>query len=202
MYVYEDQLYFSTTDEQELLVLLADRAINPDYEYIHNLFQQYHETALGNRNGILMFKCLVDVVNEYNNSEQNRAILQEYDSCTEKTFILCVVTGLMNRVHEKVLQSGEICYMDALASFEPLNMSITLLYTSCIVGALPLRLIVTSDEREIMLEKVLNLLKLILPQHAFFGHGPQIGPKVFITDDSSAERNALELCWPEGKNFI
>ncbi|CAG8629547.1 7118_t:CDS:2 [Rhizophagus irregularis] len=31
----------------------------------------------------------------------------------------------------------------------------------------------------------------------FFGHGPQVGPKVFLTDDSSAERNALELCWPE-----
>jgi hypothetical protein len=53
-----------------------------------------------------------------------------------------------------------------------------------------------------MLEKALNLLKSILPQHAFFGHESQIGPKVFITDDSSAECNALELCWPEGKDFI
>ena len=51
-------------------------------------------------------------------------------------------------------------------------------------------------------KKALNLLKPILSQHAFFGRGPQIGPKVFITDDSSAERNALELCWPEGKDFI
>lgn len=199
MYTYEDQLYLSTADEQELLVLLADRAINPDYEYIHNLFRQYRKMALGDRNGNSMFKRLADVVNEYNNSGQGKAILQEYDSRTGKAFILCVVTSLMSRVHEKVLQSGEICYMDASASFEPLNTSITLLYTSCIVGALPLGLFITSDELEITLEKALNLLKLILPQHAFFGRGPQIGPKVFITDDSSAERNALELCWPEGK---
>uniref|UniRef100_U9SSX8 Uncharacterized protein n=1 Tax=Rhizophagus irregularis (strain DAOM 181602 / DAOM 197198 / MUCL 43194) TaxID=747089 RepID=U9SSX8_RHIID len=36
----------------------------------------------------------------------------------------------------------------------------------------------------------------------FFGHGPQVGPKVFLTDDSSAERNALKLCWPEGIRLL
>ncbi|PKY59630.1 hypothetical protein RhiirA4_482542 [Rhizophagus irregularis] len=34
--------------------------------------------------------------------------------------------------------------------------------------------------------------------YAFFGHGPQVGPEVFLTDDLSAERNALEICWPRG----
>ena len=108
----------------------------------------------------------------------------------------------MSHVHEKVLQSEKICYVNALVSFEPLNISITLLYTSCIVGALPLRLFITSDELEITLEKALNLLKLILLLYAFFRHRSQIGLKVFITDDSSVERNALELCWPEGKDSI
>jgi len=92
--------------------------------------------------------------------------------------------------------------MDASASFEPLNTSITLFYTSCAVGALPIALFVTSDELEITLEKAINLLKTILPPHAFFGHGPQIGPMVFMTDDSSAERNALELCWPQGIRLL
>ena len=91
---------------------------------------------------------------------------------------------------------SELCYVDASASFEPLNTSITLFYTSCAVGALPLALFVTSDEFEVMLEKAINLLKTILPSHAFFGRDPQIGPMVFMTDNSSAEHNALELCWP------
>ena len=59
----------------------------------------------------------------------------------------------MCHVHEKVPQAGELCYMDASASFDPLNTSITLLYTSCAAGALPLRLFITSDELEITLEK-------------------------------------------------
>jgi hypothetical protein len=96
-----------------------------------------------------------------------------------KVFILCIVTNLMSRVHKKILQSGELYYMGAPASFEPLNTSITLLYTSCMARALPLGLFITSDESKITLEKALNLLKTILPQHAFYRRGPHVGPKVF-----------------------
>ena len=59
----------------------------------------------------------------------------------------------MSRVHEKVPQAAEICYVDASASFESLNTSITLIYTSCAMRALPLGLFVTSDESKVTLEK-------------------------------------------------
>ena len=84
--------------------------------------------------------------------------------------------------------------MDASASFELLNTSVTLLYTSCAVGALSIALFVTSDEFEVTLERAINLLKTLLPPHAFFERDPQIGLIVFMTDDSSSERNALERC--------
>ncbi|RGB36648.1 hypothetical protein C1646_666803 [Rhizophagus diaphanus] len=156
--------------------------------------------SFGDRNGSVMFRHLAEVVNDYNNSGKGQAILQEYDSCSGKAFILCVVISLMSRVHEKILQSSEICYMNASASFKPLNTSITLLYISCAVRALPLGLFITSDKLEITLEKALNLLKSILPQHAFYGRGVQLSPKIFLTDNSSVEWNALELCWPESKD--
>ena len=92
--------------------------------------------------------------------------------------------------------------MDASSSFEPLNNSITRFYTSCAIGALSLGLFITSDEFEVTLEKAINLLKSILPPYAFFGRGPQLGPEVFLTDDSSAERNALQICWPRGKSYL
>ena len=38
---------------------------------------------------------------------------------------------------------------------------------------------------------------MILPPCAFYGRSPNTGPIVFFTDDSSAERNTLELCWPK-----
>ncbi|CAG8697421.1 17913_t:CDS:2, partial [Funneliformis caledonium] len=159
-------------DSEELLETLADRAKNLGYDYVAKLFQNYHEVSLGGSNGKLMFERLAELVQDYNDSGQRKAVLQEYDAHAGKAFILCIITSLMCRVHEKVLQEGELCYVDALASFDPLNSSITLLYTSCTVGALPLGLFVTSDELEIT---------------------PQIGLMVILTDDSSAERNALEL---------
>ena len=108
----------------------------------------------------------------------------------------------MKRVYERIRQIGELCYIDVSASFEPLNTLITLLYTSCMAGALPLGLFITSDELEITIEKAINLLKEILPEYAFFGHGRDIGPQIFLTDDSAAKRNTLEICWPNSKQFL
>ncbi|EXX52803.1 uncharacterized protein OCT59_026891 [Rhizophagus irregularis] len=90
MYAYEDALYFSAADEQELLVLLADRATNPDYDYIAKLFQKYRETALGDRNGTSIFKRLVEVINNYNKLSHGRVILQKYDSHTENTLFFAL----------------------------------------------------------------------------------------------------------------
>ena len=104
-----------------------------------------------------MFERLAAAVKDYNSSGLGKAILQEYDVRSGKAFILCIVTNLMSRVHEKDLQSGELCYMDASASFDPLNTSVTLLYTSCSAGALPLGVIITSDEYEVTLEKAVSI---------------------------------------------
>ncbi|CAB5367359.1 unnamed protein product [Rhizophagus irregularis] len=108
----------------------------------------------------------------------------------------------MKRVHEKIRQAGEICYFDASSSFDPLNTSITLLYTSCVAGALPFDLFLTSDESEVTIEFAINKLKSILPSNAFFGRGVDLDPSMFMTDDSAAERNAIELCWPNSKRFL
>ena len=126
----------SAENDQELLELLADRSNNPDYGYVVRLFQEYRDNTLDSRNGKGIFKRLAEAVKSYNISFGNgKAILQEYDAEVGKAFILCIVTSLMCRVHEQVPQTGELCYMDASASFEALNTSITLLYTSCAVGA-------------------------------------------------------------------
>ncbi|GBB85256.1 hypothetical protein RclHR1_11810004 [Rhizophagus clarus] len=117
IYTYEDNLHLAAADEKELISLLADRAINPDYNFVYNLFKKYREINLGAR-------------------------------------------------------------------------------------ALPLGLFLTSGESKITIEFVINKLKSILPQNAFFGRGIDLGPSVFVTDDSAAERNAIELCWPKSGRFL
>ncbi|CAG8727706.1 16494_t:CDS:2, partial [Gigaspora margarita] len=112
-------------------------------------------------------------ISSYNNSGKGYALLQKYDLHSKRAFILCVVTNLMIQVHEKIFQSGEICYVDASASFKLLNTSITLFYTSCIAEALPLGLIVTSNDT---------------------------GPIAFLTNDSKHKRNALGRLPIRGNN--
>jgi adenosine/AMP kinase len=101
---------------------------------------------------------LKQIVKDYNGLGQGKAVLQEYNASSGHAFILYIVTNLIVRVHKKIRQSSEICYMDASAVFDPLNTSITLLYTSCAIGALPLGVFLTSDELKITLKKaVLSL---------------------------------------------
>lgn len=85
---------------------------------MYHLFQRYHDTVFKGHNGRPMFERLGSMVKLYNNSGREKAVLQEYDALTGKAFILCIVTGLMCQVHERILQASELYYMDALASFE------------------------------------------------------------------------------------
>ncbi|GES88825.1 hypothetical protein GLOIN_2v1471620 [Rhizophagus clarus] len=82
-------------------------------------------------NGKPMFEHLASLVEDYNNSKDGKAAFQEYDTHNRKAFILCIVTGLICKVHEKALQARKLYYIDTSSSFEPLNTSITLYYTSC-----------------------------------------------------------------------
>ncbi len=56
LYVYQDELHLRANDEQELIELLADRSINPDYDYTTKLFQEYRKATLRSRNGESMFE--------------------------------------------------------------------------------------------------------------------------------------------------
>ncbi|CAG8706209.1 665_t:CDS:2, partial [Funneliformis caledonium] len=141
---------------EELLNLFKDdRSINPDYDYTTKLFQEYRKATLRSCNGESMFERLAEVIKNYNDSDQGKVILQAYDARIGKAFILYIVTNLMSRVHEKVPQAGKLYYVNASASFEPLNTLITLLYTSCAVGALPFRLFIMLDELEVTLERAM-----------------------------------------------
>ena len=92
-------------------------------------------------------------------------------------------------------QSRDIAFVDATSSFDLQNNSIFLLSTAMPAGAVPLGVIVTSDERQETIATGLKNLSSILPNNAFFGEGPQLGPSLVMIDDSSAERIAITSVW-------
>lgn len=66
--------------------------------------------------------------------------------------------------------------------------------TQSSVGALPLAVIITSDETVDTLIKALEMLKSILPNSAFYGNRLK-GPEVFMSDNCSELREALHHVW-------
>ena len=54
----------------------------------------------------------------------------------------------------------------------------------------------TSDEKLPTIHSGLEMLKDILPTHAFHGNGVERGPQLIMTDDSTTEKGALKKCGP------
>ena len=74
--------------------------------------------------------------------------------------------------------------------------------THSVAGALPLGLLITSDEKESTLKHGFTMLKNCLPDDAFYGNGLMVGPKIILTDNCQEERNALKAVWPSGNSLL
>ena len=154
-----------------------------------------------------MFKRLEGVVEEYNNNNADQggcAYIQRYHNKANgstwdnpnngvQPLVLAVCTPLMARAHRLVRQAGELVYCDATASLDKYNSPTFIISTSSSAGGIPLGVVITSGESELILEEAFSFLKKVLPQN---GRGEK-GPQLFITDDSSAERSAIRATWPD-----
>ena len=101
----------------------------------------------------------------------------------------------MAHVHKMIQQSAEIMHCDSTSCLEKYNCALFILSTSSPAGGLPLAVAITSDEKQDTMKRTMEMVKQILPKEEF--HGREQGPRVIMTDDSLAERNALAEVWPE-----
>lgn len=71
----------------------------------------------------------------------------------------------------QVRESGELVFIDSTSNLEEHNLRFFLLCTHSVVGALPLGIMITSDEKECTIAEALDMLCGILPVNAFFNRG-------------------------------
>ena len=218
----ETKLYLDGGEDQ---VSLADRAVNPTKKDVSRLYSEWQKRELGSDNGKSLFDRLdieISSYNEANSETGGKAKLQRFEKDAAdsendtdddleppktkkrkttitkgKPMIIAVCTPLMFRVHENIQQAGEMTFCDATSSLDRFNTSLFILSTSHAAGGLPLGVIMTSDEQEETIRQGLELLKEVLPKNSFYGRGVERGPGITMTDDSSAERNAIHSVWPE-----
>jgi len=85
--------------------------------------------------------------------------------------------------------------MDSSSNMEEFNLRVFMLVTYSVVGALPLGIIITSDEQTDTLRSALQMFQNALPNGAFFGC--ESGPAVIMTDNCDELRSALNEAWPK-----
>ena len=136
--------------------------------------------------------------------------------------VISFISPLMQRVHKSIKHSGEMTFMDATGTLDKLNHRVFLLLTHSVAGGLPLGCLITSSESKEVIEKALALYCELLDNDSFYGRGSKgtvpmpytqylyvmkcdfllIGPVVFLTDDSAAERSALEAVFPDSIRLL
>jgi len=103
----------------------------------------------------------------------------------------------MQRAH--LPYSKDIVFADTTASCDAHNHAITFMLTPCAVGAIPLAVIVTKGQSFNDYKAGFELAQRCFGDDGF---GGQQFPKIFMTDDSEAERQALKTVWPDSKQLL
>ncbi len=84
---------------------------------------------------------------------------------------------------------------------EEFNLRVFLMVTHSVCGALPLGIVITSDETTDTLTNALAQLKSTLPDDAFYGCAAN-GPKVFMTDNCFELKEAISQNWPDSTQVL
>ena len=157
---------------------------------------------MGSRDGIDAYNRAVEMVREFDKEcktefplpkgESHAKIEQSDDGET----VISNVDPFMNRVQKNVPQSGELVLIDATSNLDRNDTKLFHFMCPSPIGALPVAEIVTTREDMKTIIFGLELLKTVLPAGAFYGRGREVGPQVFMSDDSDAERGALSGVWP------
>jgi len=166
----------------------ADGAKCPNVQWVYHIYYNHFTKVYGAPNGEDMLKSLINFTNEYNIAQKSRCAAVEVFN---DQIITVLVTPLMKRALTHLKSSGEMMLMDSAGCMDRHNSRVFLMLSPSVAGGLPIGLFIQSSESEACIKRAFDIYKEIIPENSFAGRGPSVGPKIIMTDDSTAERNAL-----------
>lgn len=116
----------------------------------------------------------------------------------ENPMIVVVLTPIMMRAHSKDF-AHEMVFVDSSGSCDQASTCVTFLFSATKIGAIPLACILHTEQTEENYTQAFKLLRDTLKTDGFGGYG---FPQIFMSDDSTAERNALESVFPESRKLL
>ena len=109
--------------------------------------------------------------------------------------VVAICTELMRRVHENWQYSKEMAFVDSTGNFDREEHRVFTVLTHSFAGALPLGILITSTEKAERINLGLKLVRELAGEKSFYGNNLK-GPKVFMTDNSSAEKRGISFTFP------
>lgn len=170
---------------------LADGYKCPSLQWCYHKYYSLFQKEYGASDGPGMLKSLQEFIEKYNEEcGFTCAAVKEIDS-TDLVVVLC--SPLMQRVHKYLKSSAEIIFMDSGGMMDKTNTRIFTLLAPSVAGALPLGVIMTSSESQVVVNEGMQLLRSIFPVDCFYGKG---SPQIAMTDAAPVEQNVLKDNFP------
>ncbi|XP_041461611.1 uncharacterized protein LOC121412915 [Lytechinus variegatus] len=170
----------------------ADRAITPDLHYTYRLYYQTFKKEYGEAKGEFVLKELERRIEDGSLGDGVKLSLVGPEGSQAA---IAIVTPLMRRVHKLIKHSAELVFVDATGNMDRQGCRVFLLLTHSSCGGLPLGVLITTSESTETVTEALNLYNSLLDDSAYFGRGKS-GPELFMTDDSTSERQSLHAVYP------
>ncbi|KAL5238076.1 hypothetical protein ACI65C_005486 [Semiaphis heraclei] len=144
-----------------------------------------------------MMTSIVEAVHVYNlESNSNGAAIKVLE---DGNFAIAISTPLMQRVScglDCLEECGEMLFIDTSGNIDRYGCNVFVIYTNSCAGGLPIGTIILTSESSSVIIEGLQLWKNLFPKDALSKRG-EIGPKIFMSDDSAAERHALHDVFPQ-----
>ncbi|KAE8736590.1 hypothetical protein FOCC_FOCC017955 [Frankliniella occidentalis] len=166
----------------------ADGSECPTYKWVYNLFHATYQKKYGQPSGEGMIETLKQFIKDYNDACGSECAKVATES---EDIAVVICSPMMKRAHELLRSSGEMVTVDSSGNMDFQNTRVFFFVSPSVAGGIPVGVVFTTSEATYPLEKAFSLLKEVLPDKAFYGRGKDAGPKLFMTDDSTAERTAL-----------
>ncbi|KAJ8931471.1 hypothetical protein NQ314_015609 [Rhamnusium bicolor] len=163
--------------------LLANAQENPTERQIKYLYDKWRLSQYGSREENSMIEILKNKMPVLKESGVDLVI-------KENPFIAVIITPIMRRAFIQNM-ADEMVYVDSSGSCDQTSTCVTFLFTSNKTGAIPVACVLHTAQTEAN-----YTLAFAVVIEAIEVHNKKFSPRVFMTDDSEAERNALATVFP------
>ena len=132
---------------------MANSSLNPSSAAVQYLRRKWLAERVGGFDNESMLKRL----EQYNTQNPHITIIS--DSSEDKLCIV-LITPFMRRVNQYMREAAEIVFVDSTSNCDQLNMAVTPLMCATAAGAMPLAVLFTSSQDEMIFTK--GILKFLL----------------------------------------